>query len=653
MDDTSPSQASPGRRWRLARRLLLAFLILEVVYLLAANIFLRPEVGVPVVNRKPERFRLHWTGGWTVIPGVVHLRGLDMEVRAGRGSWHAEADRVRGRIALLDLARRCFRIAALEGSGLEFVAQLPPSATPGPGSYLPDQLEAESSHATGEEGLIPPSPPEAPPKTEGKNGWRIVLEGLDIDQVRQATFGPYSYRGDGRVTGGMSIQVRGGPLEVPGAQLRLEPGELTITGEHAAQLDLLAVELQMDPALRDERQGRESLKFMSGRIEVMAPEARLSSLNLLFRRIPSMDIAGRGNLRLEAWIDHGSLQAGTTFYSHGDSTVGYLDYDLRGVVEITGEVTDSADGEEGTLDLRFEEFELRQEGAKEAHVLGQGAYVQLKTTELQLADLEPDVRAVVEIPDSEVPRLAYYNRFLPPGSGAKILAGKGTFSAHMLLEAPAGTWSGKLSLLGKGVRLDLQGSLLEGDLNLEAVLPSGDIESRRADLSGTRLSIDRARFIPKGGTAAGKPWWARLDLPQGEVTLADPLGLEATFRAEIKDTSPLVALVGKDRKSPKWIRKLLTVENVTGSGKIRFQPQFVEARDLAFVAGEHIEVRGHLRLVKKDMAALLFCRYRKLSTSVEILDGERSWDLIGSRKWYQDREKGWLRKLGSAPPPPR
>ncbi|MCB1036943.1 MAG: hypothetical protein KDD47_24160, partial [Acidobacteria bacterium] len=140
MEEPIPPGSRKPRR-RLLRRLLWSLIALELLYLLAGNLFLLPEVGVPRINRKPEKFEVRWQRAWTFLPGLVHLRGLELTARAGRGSWHLEAEEVRARIALFDLPRRCFRLASARGSGLVFVAQLPPKASPGGEAFQPDLLD--------------------------------------------------------------------------------------------------------------------------------------------------------------------------------------------------------------------------------------------------------------------------------------------------------------------------------------------------------------------------------------------------------------------------------------------------------------------------------------------------------------------------------
>jgi hypothetical protein len=660
--------------WRLPLWLAAGLVALLLAYLVAGNLFLRPDWGPPRLNRRPEKFQIQWSRGWTLIPGVVHLEGLVLDAKAGRGRWHLELDRVQGKVALWELGRRRFHVLGARGSGLVFQAELPPFDEPSPleeppgseqestgqessgagpaaepASALPEPTQSAPTQPAPTQlaptQLAPTQPEPAPAK---RPPWRILLNDVALDEVREVQVEPYRYRGQGVVRGNLDATTQGGPLAVSSAHLTLGEGKLEILDQPAAKVETLTLDLRFDAATKEQRRGRSFLRFLSSELELAATDAQLSSLAFLFRRVPTMDLAGEGSLRLRLALDHGVVQAGTTLYAQAESQVRYLDYTVRGGGEIAGAVT-AADGDsepQATLDLTFDQYEVVLDGTDEPHVFGRGATVQLTTSALDLVALEPQtqppsVRAVVDLPDSQVPKLAYYNRFLPAGSDIRILAGRGRLSGRVVLQAPEGSWSGQLHLVGEGLRLKLKDQTVEGRLTLDAQLPGGDIRSRRANLSGTRLRIDGARILGRSGPISKESWWARVELPRGRVTVAKPLALDTTFRATLKDTTPLLAFVRKEGKSPGWLAERLTGKEVKGSGQISFQAQRIEARKLDFKAGEDIEVLGEVRLAKPDWSALLFCRYRKLSVSVEMKDGERDWDLVGSRKWFVAKEKEW------------
>jgi len=631
--------------------LLLAVLLLEGLYLLVGNLFLRPSLGPDWVNRKPDKLELSWDGGWTVVPGIVHLRGLRIDAHAGRGAWGLELDTARAVIALQDLPRKCFRIAHLQGEGLSFWAQTPTKKEPG------DTAAEDAPSST--------KPAPSAQRKKSRKPWRIRLDKVAVAKVREVAIPPYRYRGSGQLRGDLDLELRGGPLAISSAVLELEAGDLEIAeSEAGARVESLDLELRLDPSRREERRGRQILRFLSGRLRLAASETQLAPLGFLIRRVPSMDLEGQGSLAVDISMDHGRILQGSTLSASGFSQVSYLNSQVSGRGTIVGEVLDEGGTNEAQLTVSFDRFEVRQGDLPQAqqaepHVFGTGARIRLTSQALDLvANLDeggaPEVEAVVEIPNSEVPHLETYNRFLPADAGVEILQGEGTLSGTFFLKAPEGQWSGSMAIAAKQLRLKLNDIGFEGEVHLEAVLPNGGIRERRSSLSGTSIRIDRARFFQVSSTRKKKKpgrsdenlWWARIELPEGEVGLSQPAALQASFRATMRDSSPFLALVIKDRKSPLWLREALTVEGIAGTGRIFFRPRQIAARELAFVVGNHIELQGHLRFSKPSLSALLFSRYRKLSASVLLQDGQRDWDLVGSRKWFHRQEALWFANEG-------
>ena len=80
------------------RRLLHICLVLWAVYLVAVNVFINtgllPRLAAPI----PERTKLSWDRAWTLVPGVVHVRGFKLWKHTRGTVWSLEADlRVRTR----------------------------------------------------------------------------------------------------------------------------------------------------------------------------------------------------------------------------------------------------------------------------------------------------------------------------------------------------------------------------------------------------------------------------------------------------------------------------------------------------------------------------------------------------------------------------
>src|SRR5262245_51208674 len=80
-DDGDPPLPEVNGAGASVRRLLgkgaiaafLAATVLEGVYLVAANAYLRSGQALRALNRRPERFQIRWRTAWTLWPGTASL----------------------------------------------------------------------------------------------------------------------------------------------------------------------------------------------------------------------------------------------------------------------------------------------------------------------------------------------------------------------------------------------------------------------------------------------------------------------------------------------------------------------------------------------------------------------------------------------------
>ncbi len=183
---------------RALRRIGWLLALLFVLYLIAANVFLNAGFAPGLINRKPDRFSMHWEHGLSLYPGHVVLWQARFRGHARRIAWHASADRLSGRIALWPLLRRELRVphtwADNVTGGLDLAHELTP-AEPRPG------------------------------------GWILRFDRIATDSLREARWGSHTLTSDGRAEFGMWKQLRGGALEIFPSQatlrtVRLRQGEI-------------------------------------------------------------------------------------------------------------------------------------------------------------------------------------------------------------------------------------------------------------------------------------------------------------------------------------------------------------------------------------------------------------------------------------------
>ena len=228
MVDTPPhTPARRGRRWRPLRLPAIVLGGAYLAYLLLGNLFLNTALGPWTINRKPDRFQLHWQAGLTAWPGQVVLWNPRIEGLAGTVPWSLQAERADGRIALLPLLDRELRFPSIQVEGVE---------------------AAFDRDGTGTGRPVAPAP--ARP-----GGWSLRFDRIASDDVRGARFGHWRLDGNGRAEFGLYKQLRGGPLEVTPSWLRFGDARLALDGEVVLEEAELDARLAIDRHARAQASG--------------------------------------------------------------------------------------------------------------------------------------------------------------------------------------------------------------------------------------------------------------------------------------------------------------------------------------------------------------------------------------------------------------
>ena len=70
------------RRWLIV--LAVTLFLFEGLYLAAANYMLNSDRIFELINRKPEKFWIHWDSAWTLWPGMARRLRSKHSIRAKR-----------------------------------------------------------------------------------------------------------------------------------------------------------------------------------------------------------------------------------------------------------------------------------------------------------------------------------------------------------------------------------------------------------------------------------------------------------------------------------------------------------------------------------------------------------------------------------------
>ena len=203
---------------------------------IGVNALINTTLLEPLVNRKPERFAMHWDRGLMLWPGRITLWDVSMQGQARHQRWRIQARRASGRIALWPLLRRELRFVWVQ-------ADAPIVAL--------ERVETE----------LPPPPP-------SDRGMTLAFDDVRVDSPLRFSAGNLHIEGHAQARARWRQQLRGGPFELMPSTLHVR--EATVTnGERVLLRDAtLEGEARIDAHRRREHPG-------IGILDVLAADATL------------------------------------------------------------------------------------------------------------------------------------------------------------------------------------------------------------------------------------------------------------------------------------------------------------------------------------------------------------------------------------------
>ena len=265
-----PARPLPARALRWTWRALLAPLVLYVLYLVAGNLFLNTSLGQSAVNRKPEKFQMHWSSASTWWPGRVALSDVRLRGHAGHARWALQARRVSGRIGLVALLRRELHVPLARAVDV---------------SASVERVELEQ-----------PAPEPRP------GGWTLRFDRIASDSVRRGSFGKLSLEGKGSAEFGFVKQLRGGPMEVLPSTVKFSGARLTRDGQEYLRDGTLDARFAIARHTRAQAQGLDKLRLGDIELDLQGTTAALAV---------ALDADGRGSFKTVP--GQGQAKAGLKF----------------------------------------------------------------------------------------------------------------------------------------------------------------------------------------------------------------------------------------------------------------------------------------------------------------------------------------------------
>jgi hypothetical protein len=537
--------------------------------------------------------------------------------------WQLGIDRLTTNIALTDLSRRLFHATQVHADGVSFALRrrIPKYEVTAEKLQGLPRIEGFPEKPLGEEG------PDYDPPDWNYRLWSVWLQDVAATGVRQIWVDRIRLEGGARLAGAFYLkpmrQVLVDPAVIDGTRLAFADGRARVLGD--LQLALRVKIGPIDP------RGMQMATFARAVDADVEGKARFEGVEAFQYLFPGERLSGgAGPLAFSLHVQAGQVLPPTSFAAELSRLA------LRhGHVEATaGTLSASLDVPPGPppikAGVRIDLHGLQTAGARASSLV-----VAIDGLPRDLAGPDPPRRVSIEVSGGRIEDAKSVAAAL--GVRDRVEEGRGTFSAH--LDGPPDHLSGEARVALKGVRARAASATLLGDVAVVVKVRALD-PSRGADLSGTRIAVDRARAIHDSGAEDAAPdWWGRIVLPRVELRLAakeDAPVADADLAGRCRDARPIVGLYARAEDLPGFVRGLFGMDGLSLRGSAIAGRSWLSLRELA-ADGDHASVHGVLRADEGGSRGAALLSVRGLSVGVEVSPAGTSVHFIAPGSWYGDK----------------
>ena len=621
------------------KRLVFAALLAEITYVILFNLALRMPVTQTLINQiKPDKFHISWESAWTWYPFRFHIRNASGNGQARTQQWGFEAKSVSASIDVLPLFFKRVWINHVRVSDANY--------------YQRPRLKPDKDYSA----LIPFYPPIsgreitnaviAPRKK--KRAWHVVIEDIRLDG--QYRYWVHRFKGQARGTLKADLDVvnRGGlfSLTVPDTDLKLGPHYIKGSQE-IFRHGVISGELGFAPFVPRENKGSKVLRYLLFDADIDIYMNSLDFVNLFTRKFKDLKISGTGLVDGRVHMEKGKVLDGTDLSIDADNLrVNTLSHVISGDGAIRIEAGPEAK-KELDFDISFNDLVIIQDGGSKPLLVGQGLVLSgtsindllrtesdIETTEnVSFKNKIKEYEFEFKIPTARVPDMLVFNHYFPSGSPLSLTRGSADLEADIVLKHDDA--DGFLRLKADGIEAQIDDQLIRADFSADISVVDGVPQKMLFDISGSELRFDNVKVIGEDESFDQKNWAAVITLSQAETTLVDPLRFKTKANLNMTDSRPIVAMLGNQKDRPRWVKNMLTVEDVSGIVEMDIANRMIVIPN-AFMDSDNIEFGAKGVIDETLNNGVIYARYKKLDIVVKISDGKKNTDLIRARDKFDE-----------------
>ncbi|MEQ1875684.1 MAG: hypothetical protein ABL958_03500, partial [Bdellovibrionia bacterium] len=167
-------------RSRNVLRFAIFIVVLEIIYVIAGNAFIRSDTLKNLVNA-PNKTFIDYTDAWTVLPGLAHVRNFSLSDQDQNVQWELKIEEATVSINLLTLPFRRLNLTKVNAQGANFKLRLQKSV---------EEKKPGIPEIAGFERPIPPKSDKPP-----EDRFRFLINNITLKDLREIWIDDHRFEG--------------------------------------------------------------------------------------------------------------------------------------------------------------------------------------------------------------------------------------------------------------------------------------------------------------------------------------------------------------------------------------------------------------------------------------------------------------------------
>ena len=604
------------------------FLVVVLFYPVAGNLLLYSGALEDIISKKPEKLKIEWDTAWTLIPGRVHVEGLNLDIHTRKDRIQIGIDQAVVNLSLMPLIDKTVDITYGEVDGLTFAftKRQKPEAGSDVATKTDQSLEkSETITVSKTDSAIDSSS-----EKKTKPPWIIQLADISATNIQSIQFRDLRLIGEGELKDyGMRLVTKGGPLRIDNIQLDMKAAASPDSANTDDKFAEIKAELRLAENIPKQNKGRKLLKFISGRLEVVGDAGGIEFISALLGDKFNLNVSGAGNLDMLAIVEDGKLMHGSKIdFASEHFEIDFLTFHASGNGMIAGSIDDDRK-DRVSFRTNVGDFKLNRQNVTNPYMEGTDLSIELHMQRFFLHEgIEDDAQLFVNFPDSIVRDLTDYNRFIPKQANVEILSGEGRLRGTMSILGDIGHIF--TDLTGTDVVLDVHGNRISTNFQMVTNLSDGNYGEKSFDLTGTYFRMEDTQLVTEQEETEGG-WWGEIKVDKGDLIWKEPMDIDAEMKIKMRDTEPLIALLRDNKKKKSLLDKALTVKDLEGTLGIQTNEDNI-LLDPILINSKGLEVISKLDILQESVNGALYVKLRGIAVNFEIENNKTKFKGLGGKK---------------------